>query len=308
MKNFTINKSIFTLIILISYFQLSFADEISINRISINKDTFERMEMQFSDYRIYTHRPGGIKIRRKSDGKQLLVFSDKFKVKFYNEGEKFFDFILDKEKEEISIKYKTVELFKWKGRYIKKHQAYFFQVFTYNNQPFHYYIQFKGKNPSALNMDQFEKKIAKAIYEAKIKIAAKYDLTPELIDLILKKRKLASDKKLNKIIQLEKESIEKTLEQTLNDTLQASINDEVLKQIDETIGQELAKEFDAIIIDGMEAEFASIVDEAVQEAISEGISQATAEAAIRAVMDVLAAGGNEEDAMNACRAVAGDAC
>ena len=48
----------------------------------------------------------------------------------------------------------------------------------------------------------------------------------------------------------------------------------------------MAKEFDAIIIEGMEAEFASLVDEAIQEAVSEGISQATAEAAVRLVQKV----------------------
>ena len=58
----------------------------------------------------------------------------------------------------------------------------------------------------------------------------------------------------------------------------------------------------------MEAELASINDEAVEEAVSEGVSQATAEAAIRAIMDVLAEGGTEEEAMNACRAVTGSAC
>ena len=45
-----------------------------------------------------------------------------------------------------------------------------------------------------------------------------------------------------------------------------------------------------------------------EEAINEGISQAPAEAAIRAIMDVLAAGGTEEEAMNACRSIAGSAC
>ena len=56
------------------------------------------MEMLFGDYRIYTHRPGGIKIRRLSDNKQLVVFSDKFKIKYYNDGEELFDFILNEKK------------------------------------------------------------------------------------------------------------------------------------------------------------------------------------------------------------------
>ena len=58
----------------------------------------------------------------------------------------------------------------------------------------------------------------------------------------------------------------------------------------------------------MENELASIIDEAVEEAIADGVSKATAEAAVRAIMEVLAEGGTEEEAMNACRAIAGDAC
>ena len=62
------------------------------------------MEMIFGDYRIYTHRPGGVKIRRLSDNKQLAVFSDKFKIKFYNDGEGLFDFILDEKDQKIYVK------------------------------------------------------------------------------------------------------------------------------------------------------------------------------------------------------------
>jgi len=291
---------------------LAFSESIEVNTLSNNQKSYEKMEMLFGDYRIYTHRPGGVKIKRISDNKQLVVFSDKFKIKFYNDGDKIFDFILDEEKQNISVKFKNIELFTWKGKYVRKHNAYFFQVLTYHNQPFHYYIKLTGKQSVALNMEKFELKVAKAVSKAKIKIAAKYNITPELIELILRKRKLTTDKKLEQIIKQEKENLEKEIDNqitnTIDKTLQASLNDEVAKQIEETIGQEIAKEFDSIIIDGMESEFASIIDEAVEEAINEGISQATAEAAIRAVMEVLAAGGTEEEAMNACRAIAGDSC
>ena len=301
-------KLIFILIFNFFFTNLSFSEEIKVNTLSNNKENYEKMEMLFGDYRIYTHRPGAVKIRRISDNKQLVVFSDKFKVKFYNNGDRIFDFILDEDKENISIKFRDLELFTWKGKYVSKHRAYFYQILTYDNQPFHYYIKLLGKQSSALNMEKFEIKIAKAISKAKIQIAAKYNMTPELIDLILKKRKQTTDKKLEAIIKQEKENIEKQVDNEIDKTLQASLSNEVAKQIEDTIGEEIAKEFDSIIIVGMEAEFASIVDEAVEEAINEGISQATAEAAIRAIMDVLAAGGTEEEAMNACRSIAGSAC
>ena len=305
-------KLIFILIYNFLFTNLTFSEVIKVNTLSNNKENYEKMEMLFGDYRIYTHRPGGIKIRRISDNKQLVVFSDKFKIKFYNDGDKLFDFILDEKKENISIKYKDIELFTWKGKYISKYQAYFFQIITYNNQPFHYYINLKAKPSSALNIEKFELKIAKAVSKAKIQIAAKYNITPELIELILKKRKLSTDKKIEKIVLEEKEKlnkeIDKEIEDNIDKTLQASLSQEVAKQIEDSIGKEIAKEFDSIIIDGMEDELASIIDEAVEEAIAVGVSQATAEAAVRAVMDVLAKGGTEEEAMEACRAIAGDAC
>lgn len=305
-------KLIFILIFNFLFTNLSFSEVVKVNTHSNNKENYEKMEMLFGDYRIYTHRPGGIKIRRISDNKQLVVFSDKFKIKFYNDGDKLFDFILDEKKENITIKYKDIELFTWKGKYISKHQAYFFQIMTYDNQPFHYYINLKAKPSSALNIEKFELKIAKAVSKAKIQIAAKYNITPELIELILKKRKLSTDKKIEKIVLEEKDKlnneIDKEIEDNIDKTLQASLSQEVAKQIEDSIGKEIAKEFDSIIIDGMEDELASIIDEAVEEAIAVGVSQATAEAAVRAVMDVLAKGGTEEEAMEACRAIAGDAC
>ena len=306
-------KFIISLILLVFFSNLSFSQSIKVNKLSNSKETYEKMEMLFGNYKIYTHRPGGIKIKRLSDNKQLVVFSDKFKIKFYNEGDKIFDFILDEKKENISVRYNDIELFSWKGKYVPRHQAYFFQILTYDNKPFHYYIKLIGGKPSvALNMQKFDTKIAKAVSKAKTRIAAKYNITPEQIDLILKKRQRTVDKKIEKIVGEEKKVIEKTMDnkiqKVIDNSLQASINSELASQIEDTIGQEIAKEFDSILIDGMEQEFASIVDDAIQEAINEGISEATAEAAIRAIMDVLAAGGTEEEAMAACKAIAGDAC
>ena len=310
-------KKLFNYIFFINFI-FFFTYEICISETIIVKKksdltSWEPMEMIVGDYKIYTHRPGGIKIRRISNNAQLVVFSDKFKIKYYNNGSDLFDFILDEKENNISVKFKNIKLFDWKGKFIKKHNAYFFQLISYDNKPFHYYIKFKnGKSPIALNMNKFDTKIAKAISKVKIKLATKYNITPELIDLILKKQKIIVDKKLDAIIKEEKKALEKVLDdkmqETVDKTLQASIDQQIAVEIEQTIGDEIAKEFDSIIIDGMEAEFTQIVNEAVEEAINEGISQATAEAAIRAIMEVLAAGGTEEEAMNACRSIAGDAC
>ena len=271
-------------------------DIIKVNTFRDHIKEFEKKELIFGDYRIYTHRPGGVKIRRLSDNKQLAVFSDKFKIKYYNDGEGLFDFVLDEKDEKIYIKFKGVELLKWEGRYVAKHNAHFFQLVTFNDEPFHYYIVLNGGRQIALNLKKFTKKIDKAVAEAKIRLASKYNITLEQIELILKRRKDAKNKELETIIGKKKEEI---FEEALRD----SVDKELAKQLEETIGQAMAKEFDAIIIEGMEAEFASLIDEAVQEAVAEGIAAATAEAAIKAALEVLAAGGTYEEALAACQAV-----
>ena len=163
-------KIILTLVINIFFTSFALSENIKINTISNDGENFENMEMLFGDYRIYTHRAGGIKIRRLSDNKQLVVFSDKFKIKFYNDGDQIFDFILNEKKDSISIKFRDIELFTWKGKYFSKYKAYFFQVIAYNNQPFHYYINLQAKPSSALNMENFELKIADAASKGKIQI------------------------------------------------------------------------------------------------------------------------------------------
>ena len=183
-------KIILTLIIKFFFTSFALSENIKINTISNDRENFEKMEMLFGDYRIYTHRAGGIKIRRLSDNKQLVVFSDKFKIKFYNGGDQIFDFIFDEKEEKISIKYRDIHLFTWQRKYIHKKRAYFFKIITFNQKPFHYYINLQSKPSSALNIEKFELKIAKTASKAKNQIAAKYNVTPELIDLILKKKKI----------------------------------------------------------------------------------------------------------------------
>ena len=54
-----------------------------------NSNLPEQAEIIFKDYRIYTFRPGGIKVIRISDGRQLLTITDNFKVKYHNNSQKF---------------------------------------------------------------------------------------------------------------------------------------------------------------------------------------------------------------------------
>ena len=59
--------------------------------LNIKKDpgnkNWEKAEIIFGNYRIYTHRPGGIKVVRISDKKQLVRITDNYKIKYSNNGQ-----------------------------------------------------------------------------------------------------------------------------------------------------------------------------------------------------------------------------
>ena len=282
-----------------SYFKINKFSNLS------GKSEYEKMEIIFEDYRLYTSRPGAMKIKRISTNELLVLFSDKFKIKFFNDGEDLFDFILDEEKGKIFLRYDDRNVLHWEGRYIEKHNANFYQVLAQGYIPFHFYIKLPGKNSMGLNMKSFSKRIDKAIAKAKVRIAAKYNISLETIEAIMKKRDAKINKELSEIVDEKREEL---LELASNRAIEDSISTEVERQIELSVGEAMAKEFDAIIIDGMEDVLAQAVNEAVAEAVSEGISSAVAEAAIRAILEVFARGGTEAEAMSACRAIAGDAC
>jgi uncharacterized protein YqgQ len=60
-------------------------------QIKKNSKTFEKAEIIYKDYRIYTFRPGGIRVKRISDGKDLLIITDNFKVKYLNNSQDVID-------------------------------------------------------------------------------------------------------------------------------------------------------------------------------------------------------------------------
>ena len=263
---------------------------------------FDRMEILFDDFRLYTHRAGGVIIKRVSTDERLVLFRDKFKIKYFNDGEDLFDFILDEKEEKISIRYRDREIIHWEGRYIDKHNAYFFQMLALGYKPFHYYILLKGGKQAGLNIESFQTKIDRAVEKAKIKLAAKYNITIELINQILKERESKVTGEIEKIIEeKEEEAINEATRGAVEETVSQALQEEIRK----SIGDAMAEEFEAAIIDGMEDEFASIINEAVSEAVSAGISQAAVEAGIRAAIEVLARGGSEQEAWDAGCAAAG---
>ena len=321
------------------------------------KGEWEKTEFLFDDYRVYAHRPGAIKIRRISDGKTLAVISDKFKIKFKNGGENLF--VIEKfEKNTLEKKGKSIELlnqldllktsieknifeailpqkklpgrvtFKyngetilnWERAFVPKHNAHFFQILALDDQPFHFYIV-KGNKKFALNMAKFVKKIDIAVAEVKIKLAKKYNLSEEEIDLIIKQRKQNYDKQLASISDEAGKAIARETEKAVGQEASKAVNIEVAKKIDSelaeeldrAIGAETAKEFKAAVEatigyemnEALEKEFAQVIDQSIADAVAEGISAATAEAAIRASLEALGQGATIEQAMAVCKAAGG---
>ena len=267
-----------------------------------SKKNYEKMEIIFDDYRLYTSRPGAIKIRRISTDEVLVLFSDKFKIKFFKDGESLFNFILNEQNQRIKLEYKEKTILHWEGKYIEKHNANFYQILAQGYIPFHFYIQLPGRAPIALNMDTFNTRINKAVAKAKVRIAAKYNISLETIEAIMKKRENKINKELSKIVEEKKEEL---LRIASTNVVEDTISSELERQIELSVGQAMAREYNDIIIDGMEDVLASAVDEAVAEAVNEGISAAAAEAGIRAALDVLARGGSEQEAWDAGCAAAG---
>ena len=74
---------------------------------SNSQSEWEKMEFLIDDYRFYTHRPGGMKVKRISDGKTVAILSNKFKIKFKNGGEELF---VIKKYEENILKNKESEI------------------------------------------------------------------------------------------------------------------------------------------------------------------------------------------------------
>lgn len=291
--------------------------EIQKYKTNVGEESMELMEMIVGDFRIYSHRPGGIKVRRISTGEQLLVISDKFKIKYYGDSENIFEIDKkdDKNEPKLTLKLKKIPVLRWDGKYVPKHRAYFYQVMAIGNKPFQYYIQLakKGQKIVALNMAKFDRKIDSAVAKAKTRLAAKYEISVDDINKIMEDRDRKAMQELEDVVQKEEQKI---LEASLNTAVDEAINEELAEELARTIGEAMAAEFintiesasGEAIDQAIEDEIASAIDEAIAEAVAAGVDQATFEAALQAVLEVYARGGSDAEAMAACQATGYDGC
>ena len=295
--------------------------EIASSRIKITKlfedesgTKFEKLQFYLDNFRIYTLRPGAVVVVNLLTGENDVVLKDNFKAELNSNGKKYFEFIYDKEKLESQLNYKGKMLINWTGKYVSKHQATFYQMQILGYMPFHFYIRLNSiKKIVALNVDRFTSKINKSVEKAKEEIANKYNLSVSDVDNILEKNQNRVDKEIEKVITEEQQRL---IQELTEKYAGQAIDNEIRAEIEKTVGEEIANALISAIeyssglaIDAaIEREVANEVDAAISEAVAMGVSEAAASAAIEAMIWVYAMGGTDEQAMDACRYYAGDAC
>ena len=311
------------------------------------RKNWEKVVIEFKNYKILPYRPGGIKIVRASDNKKLFHIVDNFNTKFYNGGERHITFkktvydvksglqiedavnemvsdigkslkdvgrllknpfsekkkpVWNKEAHKLELFIDGSKILTFEGRYVKRHRAFFYQVLTPRNQPFHYYIKIASKKAIALNMEFFNVKIDKAIRKAKKRLSEEYDVTEEEIQKII-------DKQIS-------QEMDKTVDKEIEKEMEKAINASVAEAIEQSVGQELsALLVNAIeeatgeaIEQSIEQELAAAIDAEIAYAVSIGIDEAAVTAGWEAYFEVLAAGGTTEQASAAAYEACGSAC
>ena len=288
---------------------------IDIKQISgkTGREKFEKYEFYIDNFRVHTLGPGTIRIDNMLTGETDVTLSGNFNVKLTNNGQNFFEFEFDEQNLKSNLLYKGRMLINWTGKYVSRYQATFHQMQVLGYQPFHYFIVIPGKNYISLNFKLFDKKIKKAVDKVKKEMALKYDLSIEDIDKIMNKRNKLINNEVENVISKEKQKI---IEELTNTYAGQEITDAIRQEIEKTLGEEMANavisEIERVtgqaIDSAVERELAAAINEAISYAIQQGVSEAAAKAAIEAMIWVYANGGSDEDAMEACRAHAGDAC
>ena len=78
--------------------------ELNIKSKKGDKKNWEKTEIIYGNYKIYTYRPGGIKVVRISDEKKLAQITDNLKIKYFNNGQKFVSAKINQKKRDTFFK------------------------------------------------------------------------------------------------------------------------------------------------------------------------------------------------------------
>ena len=253
------------------------------------------MKLTVGDFIIYTHRPGAVKIKKRSNNKQYAVIGDNLEVKFYNKGQDFLDINVDKENKELILKINNSKILVWKGQYVQKAEATFYQILALGRLPFHFYIKLDVANSAAaLNMEKFNRGIELAVNAKKKDLSSQYNITIAQIDEIIEQNDMLAA--YGEIIPTN--NVYDTSDQikiSLYSDLKQSIGDENFKILNKSINSNLDNELNKAV----DRQVKVAIDESIRDAINSGIESAALEAGIAALIDALMSGASWAEALSA---------
>ena len=205
-----------------------------------------------------------------------------------------------KQKDDIKLilKIDGKKLLHYEGRYVSNYRAFFYQVLTSGYQPFHFYITMVGRDPIALNMEYFNRKIDKAIRKAKTRLAIEYEITEAQIDRIIEEETGRATEEATQ--QAVEEAVSAEVEAAVAQSIGEAMSAGVVEAIEQATGEAIS--------DAIEAELAAAINEEIAYAVAMGIEEAAVAAGWQAYFDVLTAGGTDAQASAAAYEACGSAC
>ena len=257
--------------------------------------SFEKMKLDIGDFTILTHRPGAIKIKKISNNKQLAVIGDKLKIKYYNNGQDFLNINVNKQNKELTLRINNTKVLVWKGQYVEKAEATFYQILAMGRLPFHFYVNLdKANNAVALNMEKFNRRIELAVDEVKIKLANQYNLSVDQIDNIIETNDMMAvyGEKIPTNLSVDTSELEKN---KLYAELKESLGEENYLVLSSNINTSLKDDLDNTV----NKEIQLAIDDSIRDAINSGIETAALEAGLTALIEALLSGASWADALKA---------
>jgi len=302
--------------------------------------SWEKAEITYGDYKIYTHRPGGVKIKRISDEKTLVVIADNFKVKYYNGGEGIFDIDITRKQRETLVEEterRAAEL-KELGKTILKNPLKLLK--KKERIPFdknEHKLELKKDGVKLLHFEgRYVPKHRAYFYQVLtgnftpfhfyIKISGKNAIALNMetfnrkIDLAVRKakKKIAAefdvteaqiDDIINKKVEEEADkAVDQALEEAVSKSVEEAIAESVGAAMAATLVNAIEQATGEAIEEAVESELAAAIDAEIAAAVAAGIEEAAVTAGWEAYFDTLAAGGTMEEASANAYEACGSAC
>ena len=302
---------------------------------------WEKAEIIYGDYKIYTYRPGGVRVLRISDNKKLLQITDNYKVKFYNNGQKVLsvkntiyevDRSIDAMFENIDDQItKTItdiaeilkDPFKKRKKTLFDKESHKLELFINDKRILRYEGRYVKKHRAFFYQVLTNKSESFHYYikiDGKAAIALNMRFFSMKIDRAIRKAKTKlalefdiTEEEIQKIIE---DKIGEETDRAVEDSMEQAINESVIEAIEQSVGEAMSASLVAAIEqatgeaieESIEAELANAIDAEIAYAVSQGIDEAAVTAGWEAYFEVLGQGGSVQEASNAAYDACGSAC